>query len=235
MINKAKSMGLLHLPIPTSFTDDFPIIQYADDSLIIMEGDVGQIFFLKSLLNSFSISTGFKINFNKSMMVPINVSEERISILANTFGCSIGSLPFTYLGLPLSLNRLRAVDFLPLVNKCERRLTGLSSFLNQVGKLQMTNAVLSALPTFYMCSLALPKEVIKQIDKYRRHCLWTNSDVNAKTPPKAAWEMICMPRDEEGLSVIYIKKQNKALLIKNLHKFFNCVNLPWVTGLGKAL
>ena len=39
MINKAKDMGLLHSPIPTSSTSDFPVIQYADDTLIIVEGD----------------------------------------------------------------------------------------------------------------------------------------------------------------------------------------------------
>jgi len=43
--------------------------------------------------------------------------------------------------------------------------------LNQAGRLQITNAVLSALPTYYMCSLELPKAVIKQIDKFRKHYL----------------------------------------------------------------
>jgi hypothetical protein len=39
MINKAKDMGLLHLPIPMNATTDFPVVQYADDTLIIVEGD----------------------------------------------------------------------------------------------------------------------------------------------------------------------------------------------------
>jgi hypothetical protein len=54
------------------------------------------------------------------MMVPINVLDEKLDILAVTFGCSKGSLPFTYLGLPLSIDRPRAQDFLPLVNKYEK-------------------------------------------------------------------------------------------------------------------
>lgn len=141
MINKARSMGLLQQPIPTSSSEDFPVIQYANDTLIIMEGDTKQLFFLKSLLNNFSLCTGLKINFSKSMMVPINVSDERMEILAGTFGCSKGSLPFTYLGLPLSIAGPRAQDFMPLINKCERRLSRISSFLNQAGRLQLTNAV----------------------------------------------------------------------------------------------
>jgi hypothetical protein len=114
-------MGLLNLPIPTSSTQDFPIIQYADDTLIIAEGDPRQLFFLKSLLNSFSLSTGLKVNFSMSMIVPINVTDDKIQILARTLGCSIGRLPFTYLGLPLCISRPRTQDFMPMVNKCEKR------------------------------------------------------------------------------------------------------------------
>jgi hypothetical protein len=39
LINKAKNMGLLSLPIPMQSDTTFPIVQYADDTLIILEGD----------------------------------------------------------------------------------------------------------------------------------------------------------------------------------------------------
>lgn len=65
MINRAKDMGLLDLPIPMQSSYDFPVIQYADDTLIIFEGDPRQLFFLKTLLHNFSESTGLKVNYNK--------------------------------------------------------------------------------------------------------------------------------------------------------------------------
>jgi len=95
LLNSAKVRGLLTLPVPTFNHNDFPILQYADDTLIFLEGDARQLFFLKSLLNSFADSTGLKVNYNKSLMVPVNIAEERFDILANTFGCTKGSLPFT--------------------------------------------------------------------------------------------------------------------------------------------
>lgn len=77
LINKGKVMGLINLPIPLQIEKDFPIIQYADDTLIIMEGDPRQLFFLKTILQNFSESTGLKVNYSKSMMLPINISGEK--------------------------------------------------------------------------------------------------------------------------------------------------------------
>lgn len=88
IINKAASQNLIRAPIPQG-DDNFPIIQYADDTLLIMQADAVQLHFLKAILLSFSNSTGLKINYRKSQMVPINVSPERMVILANTFGCQI--------------------------------------------------------------------------------------------------------------------------------------------------
>jgi hypothetical protein len=162
------------------------------------------------------------------MMVPINVSDEHLNILANTFGCSIGSLPFTYLGLPLSLTRPIIAYYWPLVSKCERRMVSISFFLSQVGRLQMTNAVLSALPTYTMCTFLLPKIVVKQIDKFRKHCLWRGSDINYKQPPKAVWKMVCVSKENGGLGALNLYTQSQSLLLKHLHKFFNKQDVPWV-------
>ena len=79
-----------------------------------------------------------------------------------------------------------------------------------------------------MSTFSLHKTVIKQIDKYRKHCLWRGADINAKNPPKAAWELVCLPKKEGGLGVLNLRTQNEALLLKNLHKFFNRLDLPWV-------
>lgn len=71
------------------------------------------------------------------------VPDDRLlEILANTFGCSKGTLPITYLGLPLSLTKPTVSDFYPLVSKCERWLVAFSSYLSEAGRLELTNALL---------------------------------------------------------------------------------------------
>jgi hypothetical protein len=157
LLNRAKELNLLKLPTPLASSTDFPILQYADDTLIFMEGCARQLVFLKSLLQTFATSTGLKVNYSKSMMIPINIEDRKMSILANTLGCSIGSMPFTYLGLPLGTTKPQVADFLPLISKCERRLISTSKFLSQAGRLQMTNVEFSALPTFHLCTFKMHK------------------------------------------------------------------------------
>jgi hypothetical protein len=62
-----------------------------------MPADVDQIRELKSALHKYSLSTGLKINYGKSHLIPINVPEDLAIQLAAEFGCQVGSTPFTYL------------------------------------------------------------------------------------------------------------------------------------------
>ena len=95
-------MGLLRKPIPQP-GEDFPIIQYSDDTLLILEAEARQLFVLKGILQSFSESTGLKVNYWKSQIIPINVSPAKMNILANIFGCQIGSMPSLTLGFQWGL------------------------------------------------------------------------------------------------------------------------------------
>jgi len=45
---------------------------------------------------------------------------------------------------------------------------------------------------------------------------------------EAAWHMVCLPKSQGGLGVINLTTHNEALLLKNLHKFFNRLDIPWV-------
>jgi hypothetical protein len=87
IINKARQQGLLQLPLTANCGQDFPIVQYVNDTLLILEACPMQLFFLRAVLNSFATSMGLKVNYNKSSMYPINVSPARLEILARTLNC----------------------------------------------------------------------------------------------------------------------------------------------------
>jgi mannosylglycoprotein endo-beta-mannosidase len=204
-------------------------VQYADDSLLILPAEEQQLVHLQAILLEFAASTGLKVNFTKSMIVPINVHPDKTAFLAQVLGCQVGKMPFTYLGLPLGTTRPSVQDYLPLVSRIERRLMGITPLLSYAGRLTLVNSVLSAMPKFYLCTLKIHITVIEQIDIYRKHCLWGRGDINRKGGCLVTWSDACKAKKDGGLGIIDLHAHNKALLMKYIHKFYNHEDIPWVS------
>ena len=92
----------------------------------------------------------------------------------------------------------------------------------------MVQSVLTSLPMHYLCSLKIPKTIVKSFDRARRHCLWAKADGVGTPHSLAAWNLVCRPKKKGGLGVMNLELQNKALLIKHLYKFFCHHDTPWV-------
>jgi len=135
IVNRAATMGLLSNPLHPTSAHDFPVVQYADDTILIMKASQQELFCLKGILHSFSESTGLKVNHSKSCLIPINIHQEKAEQLAAVFGCQLGSMPFTYLGLPMGTTKPKVEDYAPLISKVERRLSATSYWLSTAGKL----------------------------------------------------------------------------------------------------
>jgi hypothetical protein len=160
--------------------EDFPIVQYADDTLLLLRADARQLVFLKALLHTFAELTGLCVNYRKSQMYSINVPHEKMVILASTFGCDIGSMPFTYLGLPMGTTKPKIDELVPLMDRVEHRLSACSTWLSYFGRLEMINSAITPITTYAMCTIKLPKGVIENIDKARKQCLWRGNSEQKK-------------------------------------------------------
>lgn len=137
---KIKDLSNLPIPVPD---DDYPVIQYADDTIVIMPADVTQAMRMKQIMQDYAVSVGLRFNFQKSTLIPVNTSGEHASMLAGVFGCSTGSMPFTYLGLPMGTSRPSVLDLMPLVTSVERRLSTAASLLDYGSKLTLVNSVIT--------------------------------------------------------------------------------------------
>lgn len=226
IVNYMHQKGLLHQPIPYH-DKDYPIVQYADDTLLIVPADDDQLLALKSMLLLFSQSTGLKVNYHKSSMLPINVDNVELTRLPEVFGCQVGSLPFTYFGLPVGTSRPKIADLMPLVDSMEFKLSANSSFLAYGGRLRYLNSALSSLPIFFLCSLSPPLGILKQLERIQRQCLWRWKR-DEPAPSLAVWKLICRSKKKGGLGIMNLGVQNVALLLKHVNKFYNKVNVHWV-------
>jgi retron-type reverse transcriptase len=112
-INHEFQQERLAPPFPQNADLPFPVVQYADDTIIVMQGEEQQLLILKDILQKIALSSGLKVYYHKSCLVPINIDAQKTELLAASFGCMVGSFPFTYLGLPLGLTKPLVRDFAP--------------------------------------------------------------------------------------------------------------------------
>jgi hypothetical protein len=121
---------------------DYPIVQYADDTIIVLPAEEDQLLLFKELLNKYASFVGLKVNYHKSSLVPINLSPQEAEHMAKVFDCNLGSIPFTYLGLPMGTTKPNVRDFTPIIDRIERRLSATMSFLSYGDSLILVNSVL---------------------------------------------------------------------------------------------
>lgn len=184
---------------------------------------------MKNILTDYATSIGLRINFHKSTLIPINTTPDLGQNIAKIFGCVVGSMPFTYLGLPLGTTRPTVQDLMLLVYHAERSIPTSMSIMSKAGKLSLLNSLITSLIIYTMGTLKLPPKVLEQLDKIRRHCLWIKkTNQGEKSNSLAAWDLVCRPKQSGGLGVINLQVQNDALLLKFLHKFYNKHDIPWV-------
>lgn len=74
-------------------------LQYADDTLLIGEATVGNLWAMKTVMRSLEIVSGQKVNFWKSCLMGVIVSDSFLEMAAKFLHCKIDELPFKYLGL----------------------------------------------------------------------------------------------------------------------------------------
>lgn len=107
MIKKAADMDLIVGFKPSENAFSITHIQFADDLIVFLDGDVEQIQNLKNILLAFELISGLKVNFKKSVVAAVgnvlNTAE-----CALLFGCPMISFPMKYLGIPLG-NKSKAV------------------------------------------------------------------------------------------------------------------------------
>ena len=106
LIGRAKESGQVGGLVPNLVDGGVPILQYADDTIIFMEHDLAKTRNMKLMLRLFEQLTGLKINFHKNELLCFGRANEEQEAYRQLFGCELGTLPFTYLGIPIHHRKL---------------------------------------------------------------------------------------------------------------------------------
>jgi hypothetical protein len=201
---------------------------YADDVALFIKPTSAEIATAKATLQVFGEVSGLVVNLTKSQAIPIRCDDIDIATILQPVGLQVATLPCTYLGMPLSLRRLRKIDIQPLIDKIAARLGHWKGrLMSRAGRLTLLRAVLSALPVFIMTAHSLSAWAIEQIDKLRRAWLWAARDTCTPGQCRVAWKLVCRPRDLGGLGVLDLQRFNNALRLRWLWQAKTGAVKPW--------
>lgn len=131
------------------------------------------IWFLKRFLTLLHFTTGLKVHIEKCCLFWINIEEECLLEYAEILGCSVGSLPFTYLGVKVGSAHMRVVEWATVLQKVRNRLLKWNHLKVSIGeRYTLLNVVLSSLPVYYLSTYRAPKKVLNEITKMQRKFFW---------------------------------------------------------------
>ena len=85
--------GLIKEVLRNKLENGVNMLQYADDTIFLLQDDVESAHNLKFFLTMFEQMSGLKINFNKSEMFLFGEAKRKEKIYSEIFGCVLGELP----------------------------------------------------------------------------------------------------------------------------------------------
>lgn len=111
-------------------------VLFADDVIIFCRGDKRNLARVLHFLEEYGLNSGQIINKAKSQVfISRHLQRRRHSIIA-TLGISLGSAPFSYLGVPIFRGKPRAIYFRSIMDKIRVRFSSWhGSLLSMAGRL----------------------------------------------------------------------------------------------------
>jgi hypothetical protein len=172
-------------------------LQYAADTILFIDKNEEGVRNLKSILTCFEMMSAMRINFHKSEVVPINISDQDESkFFADIFWCPVGDFPIKYLGIPLHFQKLRREDLQPLIDKIIKRIAGWrGKLLTQAGRLVLIKTCIASIPVYLLSLFKFPRWAIDLINSHMAHCFWDSYEGHKKMHLA---NLICMKKKHWG-------------------------------------
>lgn len=189
---------------------------FADDLMVFCKGHIPSVRLIKDGLVEFQTLSGLAPNPHKSHIFFSGCEHSLRSDILGITQFQEGHLPVRYLGVPLITTRLKATDCNILVTKITNRIKfWTDKALSYAGRAQLISTILFSMQVYWSSLFILPKRVIKEVEALCRSFLWPGLELK-KAGAKVAWERVCAPRSEGGLSFKSMEIWNKAAVSKHI-------------------
>jgi hypothetical protein len=167
LFSKADDEGLLQ-PL-SSRQLQHRVSLYADDVVLFINLVAEDMIMVLDILHLLGEASGLYNNNQKSSVYPIRCHEDNLEVVHQFWPCEISSFPCKYLGLPLSLHKLKREHVWPIVDKIANQLPGWKAdLLTKAGRSVLVQFVLTGMLIYCAMVVDLPSATMKDTDKIRR-------------------------------------------------------------------
>nr|KYP37358.1 Putative ribonuclease H protein At1g65750 family [Cajanus cajan] len=207
-------------------------LQFADDTLLLTQGDWRSLETIKAILQNFELVSGPKVNFNKSNLIGMNMSDHWLEQVANllnytTLQCSLGFVFVLVENDPLCWS----ANCLANCPTCTSKFLIeafvffwiLTIAIGMITSTKITLHNLLSLARISMHGLELLSRSLKVSyggKKDHRKIHWLS------------WDRVCISKEEGGLRLCDLRKFNMALLGKWNWRMLTEPDSQWVRVLN---
>ena len=176
--------------------------------------------YLSWVLMWFEAISWLIINLDKSELISVGGVENAEALVAK-LGCKVGSLPSTYLGLPLGAPHRSVAVWDGVEERLRKKLARWKSqYISKGERITLIQSTLASMPIYFMFVFALPKKVRLRIEQIQRDFLWGGRALERK-PHLFGWGLVCLDKNKGGLWVKCLSTLKKAFLCKWNWRFAN--------------
>ena len=203
------------------------LFMYADDILAVVAEPADSLPVLLECIDSYSLLSGYKINWHKSEGMPISNACHSGDI--TVFNFKWVPVGMRYLGIQLhpNLKEIMLLNVQPLLHKMKTNLEKWGKLkLTLWGKVNVIKMVIA--PQFNYVSMMLPVEmppvIFKNFDNIVRHFLWDGKR------PRINIKKMWSSREVGGLGLPNVKLYNLAFEMTRLSEHWEGTNteLSWI-------
>uniref|UniRef100_A0A2N9I899 Reverse transcriptase domain-containing protein n=1 Tax=Fagus sylvatica TaxID=28930 RepID=A0A2N9I899_FAGSY len=160
----------------------FSHLFFADDLVLFAKADRKNCCHIREVLDTFCDLSGQKVNMMKSKVyfspnVKVDVRTDLCLVLGFNSTPNLGR----YLGFPIHQPRSSSHEFDFLLDRVQGKLAGWkASMLSMAGRLILTQAVTTSIPSYVMQGALLPGKILHRLDKVNRDFLWGSTEEKKK-------------------------------------------------------
>lgn len=166
-------------------------LQYADDTLFVLDGTEDNARAIKWLLLNFEFISGLSVNFDKSRVFSFNMGVEVVERVAEVLGCKTGSAPIPYLGMLVGGRAGGVQNWAGVVERTKKRVMRWDTkAISLGGRATVVSSVLSSIPIYFLSFHKLPKSVEKVFRFIYSRFLWGGND-DEKKITWIKWDDLC--------------------------------------------